>query len=89
MQLSEYLGAERGRFVRVASELKIAAAWLSQMADKKRPTPPHLVPEIERLSDYAVRRWEMRPSDWHLIWPELVGTEGAPDTPAVETRDAA
>jgi DNA-binding transcriptional regulator YdaS (Cro superfamily) len=41
-----------------------------------------LAPEVcvlaERLSDRAVRRWELRPDDWHLIWPELIGAPGAP-----------
>lgn len=30
-------------------------------------------------------RWELRPDDWHLIWPELIGIEGAPDVPAPAT----
>ena len=29
-------------------------------------------------------RRELFPEDWRLIWPELVGTEGAPDLPAQE-----
>lgn len=24
------------------------------------------------------RLWDLRPDDWHRIWPELIGTEGAP-----------
>lgn len=24
-------------------------------------------------------RWALRPHDWHRIWPELVGADGAPD----------
>ena len=35
----------------------------------------------------GARRWEQRPDDWHRIWPELIGTDGAPDVPA--TREAA
>lgn len=33
---------------------------------------------IENLTARAVRRWDLRPKDWHLIWPELIGSEGAP-----------
>lgn len=33
---------------------------------------------IELASGNAVRRWELRPEDWHRIWPELVGIDGAP-----------
>lgn len=37
-----------------------------------------LAVDIERASRGAVRRWHLRPGDWHRIWPELVGTKGAP-----------
>lgn len=40
---------------------------------------------IERATDNAVRRWDLRPRDWHRIWPELIGADGAP---AVEHADA-
>lgn len=26
--------------------------------------------------------WDLRPDDWYVIWPELVGSEGAPPVPA-------
>ena len=46
-----------------------------------------------RLSEASgVPRWRLRPLDWHVIWPELVGTDGAPPIPAdqpQEARDAA
>lgn len=38
------------------------------------------------------RRWDLCPDEWHLIWPELIGTPGAPPIPitvAEEARDAA
>lgn len=27
------------------------------------------------------KRWDLRPDDWHRIWPELIGIEGAPEVP--------
>lgn len=36
--------------------------------------------------EYA--RWHLRPNDWHLIWPELIGTPGAPTVPEPEARAA-
>lgn len=33
---------------------------------------------IEKESSGAVRRWDLRPQDWPVVWPELVGAEGAP-----------
>lgn len=37
-----------------------------------------LAAAIERHSGSKVKRWDLRPDDWHLIWPELIGTKGAP-----------
>lgn len=28
-------------------------------------------------------------NDWHRIWPELIGADGAPSVPTEEARDAA
>lgn len=47
-----------------------------------RPCATGLAVCIERESGMAVRRWDLRPKDWHLIWPELIGIEGAPCVPA-------
>lgn len=46
---------------------------------------------IEVASEGKVRRWDLRPDDWHRIWLELIGTEGAPEVPQapVETAQAA
>ena len=30
------------------------------------------------------RLWDLRPEDWWRIWPELIGTDGAPAVPAEE-----
>lgn len=38
-----------------------------------------LVVPIEKLTRY--RRWDLFPTEWHRIWPELIGTEGAPAVP--------
>lgn len=45
--------------------------------------------DVERATNAQVRRWDSCPDDWHRIWPELIGTEGAPAVPAEEVRDAA
>jgi DNA-binding transcriptional regulator YdaS (Cro superfamily) len=45
--------------------------------------PGHVPPEhcaaIEAASGGQVRRCDLRPDDWHRIWPELIGTEGYPE----------
>ncbi len=45
--------------------------------DSRRPSPAKCV-DIEAATGRAVMRWDLRPDDWHRIWPELVGIEGAP-----------
>lgn len=49
---------------------------------RKRGVPVEHCAELEAITNCAVRRWEMRPNDWFVIWPELIGTEGAPKTDA-------
>jgi DNA-binding transcriptional regulator YdaS (Cro superfamily) len=82
--LKTYLHAERGRIQKVASAMGWARAYLSQIAHGRRPLPVDRAAELEALSDGAVRRWESFPDTWHRIWPELVGTPGAPALPAVD-----
>lgn len=57
---------------------------LSQWASGARPIPIERCANIEAATDKAVMRWDLRPDDWHVIWPELIGTEGAPKVPAAE-----
>jgi DNA-binding transcriptional regulator YdaS (Cro superfamily) len=88
MELAFYLGAERGLAVRVAAKLKKSSAFLWQVAKKDRPAPADLCADLERACNFEVRRWDLRPVDWHRIWPELVGTEGAPAVPGSELLEA-
>lgn len=83
MELAAFLSAERGRGAHLARALNIPPAWLSQMAAGTRPVPPVLAPQIEAETAFAVRRWDLRPTDWYRIWPELRGTEGAPEAPDI------
>ena len=43
--------------------------------------------DIERAT--GRRRWEMFPTDWHRIWPELIATPGAPPVPAEAATEEA
>lgn len=52
------------------------------------PSPENCT-AIEQATERAVMRWDLRPDDWHRIWPELIGAPGAPATQAEEIRDAA
>lgn len=57
------------------------AAVRQWKADPKRKPAPEFVPALERFSGNRVRRWDCYPDTWHRIWPELIGTEGAPPVP--------
>lgn len=54
---------------------------LLQSMNGERPLSPKKCVEVEVKSGGELRRWDLRPNDWHLIWPELVGKRGAPPIP--------
>lgn len=78
----------RGGVSEFAGRLGISVVYLSQLAARQdgRQASPELCVLIERESGSAVPRWDLRPSDWHLIWPELIGADGAP--PVAEQEPA-
>lgn len=80
----------RGQVGEFAGRLKISRVYLSQLAGRQdgREPSPALCVAIERESGGLVRRWSLRPADWNRIWPELIGTAGAPPIQQ-EARDAA
>lgn len=62
----------------LARRLGVTPAAVSQWFSGDRPIVPiERCVQIER--ETGVRRWDLRPDDWHCIWPELIGTRGAPD----------
>lgn len=72
----------------LAAAIKVKQPTVSEWLRGTRPVPIERCVDIERATAGAVRRWHLRPNDWHRIWPELIGTDTAP-TPAAEgVRDA-
>lgn len=57
--------------------------------DGRRRFPVEHCSTIERETAMRIRRWDLRPDDWHRIWPELIGAEGAPAVPAPEPAERA
>jgi DNA-binding transcriptional regulator YdaS (Cro superfamily) len=85
VDLRKYLDElPRGGRAEVSARLGISAVYLSQLAARQnnREPSPELCVCIERATSGAVVRWDLRPDDWHLIWPELIGQPGAPDVAA-------
>ncbi|MEN9316500.1 MAG: hypothetical protein RIS35_2893 [Pseudomonadota bacterium] len=72
---------------RLAGVCGTSNGFLQNIAYGYRAPGPALCVQIERATSGAVRRWDLRPDDWHLIWPELVGTEGAPEVRQGVARD--
>jgi DNA-binding transcriptional regulator YdaS (Cro superfamily) len=42
---------------------------------------PQQCVRIEQQTNKELRRWDLRPRDWWLIWPELINRKGAPPIP--------
>lgn len=77
MKLRTYVSQQRGRAAWLARAIGVRPVMISQwMAGKSVSVTSALA--IEHATGGVVARWDLRPDDWHLIWPELVGTEGAP-----------
>jgi DNA-binding transcriptional regulator YdaS (Cro superfamily) len=74
------IGSQRA----LSDALEITPATVNQWVSGVRPIPIERCPAIELATSGAVTRRDLRPSDWHLIWPELVTDE----FPAPATVDA-
>lgn len=81
----------RGGVATFAEKLNISRIYLMQLAARQdgRLPSPELCVVIERATFQQVRRWDLRPEDWHLIWPELIGLPGAPSLPAAPAAEPA
>lgn len=87
MNLRTYLDSlPRGGTAKLADALGISSVYLHQLAARQgdREPKPELAVCIERATHGAVMRWDLRPDDWHRIWPELVGRKGAPKAPVLK-----
>lgn len=49
-----------------------------------KPIPLELCTLFETESNGLVMRWDIRPNDWYLIWPELKKRK---DAPKIEVAD--
>lgn len=65
----------------LAEAIGVKQPTISEWVRGDRPVPIERCTAIEQATDRAVMRWDLRPDDWHRIWPELIGIEGAPALP--------
>ena len=85
MKLAEYL-KPLGLTARADLAEQAGTSWLHlrNIAFSAKACGIQLAVDVERATAGAVRRWDLRPDDWHRIWPELIDTEGAPAVPAAQ-----
>jgi DNA-binding transcriptional regulator YdaS (Cro superfamily) len=62
----------------IAEKVGVSDPYLYQCMTGRKAMKPEEAVRVERESAGTLRRWHLRPKDWHAIWPELIGIEGAP-----------
>jgi len=70
MNLNSYL-KEKETGVDLAAKLKVTPGFIHQIKKGLRPVPIDKCVPIEQSTNGMVTRKDLRPNDWHLIWPEL------------------
>ena len=84
MELKDYLAslpdeqARRDFAVECGTTLGHMRNCIYSPADERKYLSAVAAVAVNRESVGVVGRWGCRPHDWHLIWPELIATEGAP-----------
>lgn len=73
MTLKDYL-LKMDRLQRAVFAVKVGTTirHLTNVAYGYRPLDEKVCVAVERESNAEVTRKDLRPHDWHLIWPELV-----------------
>lgn len=72
----------------IAGLLGCNEQYLYQCLTGRKALQPIDAVKAEARTGGRLRRWHVRPKDWHLIWPELIGAEGAPPIPSEVPRAA-
>jgi DNA-binding transcriptional regulator YdaS (Cro superfamily) len=72
MDFTQYIRNQRGNATQIANALGVGNAYISQLASGYRTISPVRAVQIEMLTNGLVTRQELRPNDWHLLWPELI-----------------
>ena len=82
----ERIGSQAG----LAKAIDVAPAIVHQWRSGARPVPVQHCQAIVKATNGAVTLRDLRPDDWHLIWPELDEPTDAATAPARgEAKEAA
>lgn len=70
----------------LARAVGVAPPTVNQFVKKVRPVPEKVAVAIESATSGEVHRRDLRPDDWHLIWPELAqqAQSNAPASPSTQ-----
>lgn len=67
----------------IANAVGIDDQYAYQIINSIRVASPALA-RAWHEEEQGDKLWDLRPNDWHRIWPELIGTPGAPAIPAAQ-----
>lgn len=65
----------------LAEAIGVKQPTISEWVRGDRPVPIERCTAIEQATSRVVMRWDLRPDDWHRIWPELITLPDAPALP--------
>lgn len=72
MKLSKYLSQQGvGANMLLAEKINVFQSDVSNWRRGSRPVPVNKCTAIEKATNGAVTRKDLRPDDWADIWPEL------------------
>jgi DNA-binding transcriptional regulator YdaS (Cro superfamily) len=84
MKFTDWVNAQRGRSLAVAQALGVTPPVVSDWVTGKKRIPLERCMAIERATLGEVTRKDIRPDDWHEIWPELALAPASIAQPAIE-----
>jgi len=88
MNLNDYF-VRHGQKSELARAIGVPAILVSQWSLGQRPVPIARCKAIESATDGAVTCKDLRPDDWHEIWPELADSEEKLPLPSADRSSAA
>lgn len=74
MKLSDYLADRKLSQQQFAKKLGVSQGMVHQWIAELTTVAAQKAVLIEQLTEGEVTRKDLRPVDWHLIWPELIDT---------------
>lgn len=75
--ITQFISEQRLTQSAFARSVGMSQAMLYQITKGLRPVPEKLCVRIERATNGAISRRDLRPDDWADIWPELKEAEHA------------